>query len=271
MEPRPYVGVTGPVSKEDVEAVIREFDVAGYSMSSPHVPMLGFVVTSRKPVEQRIYKGLKGLQALFGITDDAKDENAKLPAIVGKVLPVIHFDTDDSTYTLCAQVKDAFRRLYEGDLCRTVQLNMQWPDWGQVRRIKEDMPELQIVLRICKGAMPKKPADVSDIVRKVAEYGDSITYVSINPTGPELIFDINKVLMLYRELREKRPKLVLGFAGGFTGETVEERVRALIETSGTSDFCLNAERGLKDKPNGDGVLDLQKVKAYLQAAHRVLP
>ncbi len=148
---------------------------------------------------------------------------------------------------------------------------MPWPDWGQVRSIKEDMPELQVVLRIGKGAMPKKPSEVSDIVRKVIEYGSSITYVSINPTGPELNFDINKVLMLYRELRERRPGLILGFAGGFTGENVEERVGALIEATGTSDFCLNAERGLKNRPNGDGVLTVPKVSNYLQRAHRVAP
>ena len=55
--------------------------------------------------------------------------------------------------------------------------------------------------------------------------------------------------------------------------SVEEKVKKIIDETGDSDFCIDAEGGLRDKlsdDHGDSLLNMKKVKVYLQGASSVL-
>src|SRR3989338_5443514 len=118
MSAQPYIGITGTVSVDEVEAVISEFNSAGYFLSSSHIPMLGFLVS---------YKTLNGLPT----------ENKRYPLIgkvrgllehcAGRVLPMIHYNSKEMS-TLAEQVSRIFDGLYQNDFCRALQMNIVWPD-----------------------------------------------------------------------------------------------------------------------------------------------
>lgn len=86
-------------------------------------------------------------------------------------------------------------------------------------------------------------------------------------------FDLETSLQIYSELRERVHDLTIGFAGGFTGENAATRIKQLIEQTKETGFCIDAEGGLRDKITqeyGDDLLNIGKVKAYLQSSYSVL-
>jgi hypothetical protein len=114
------------------------------------------------------------------------------------------------------------------------------------------------------------------IVERIKEYGDTLSYVLIDPSagrGKSFIIEDSLELELYRGLRQLS-YLTVGFAGGFTGDNVAKRLEKIKTAVDSARFCIDAESGVRDEVNpahGDDLLNLQKVRSYLQAAALVLP
>ena len=146
--------------------------------------------------------------------------------------------------------------------------NKDCVNYGQVIKDKE----MQIVFQASHKAMENKT--LAQIVSGIKAYGDSLAYVLIDPSGGRgLEFDLKQSVQLYQELREKCSDLVIGFAGGFTGENVESRLTDLILMIQSEEFCIDAEGGLRDKLTlayGDDLLNPLKVRNYLQNAAKAL-
>lgn len=262
MKTKSYIGITGPINAHETRDICREFSEAGYSMESPHIPMLGFLVSYKtlngQATKNRRYPPANSLPELLRATD-------------GQVLTMVHYNSKEIE-TLSNQVAQIFNGVYENDLCRAVQLNIAWPNIGQVARIKEQHPDMQIVFQASHKAMDGKTPN--QIAKGVKDYGDSISYVLIDPSGGRgMPFDSESSVAIYSELREHCPDLIIGFAGGFTGKNVAPRLREILQQVGTEDFCIDAEGGLRDKVTsayGDDLLNLEKVRGYLQFASSVL-
>jgi len=260
---KPYVGITGLVTGLEVESIIKEFKNAGYDMNtSTHTPMLGFLVSyetlTGQPTTNRRYPKIENLTSLLMGVDNA-------------ALTMIHYNSKEMS-SLARQVSSIFNRLYYADFCRAIQFNIVWPDGNQVILIKKKFPKMKIVLQASHEAMVDKTP--KEIVDKISPYQDFVDYVLIDPSrgrGPE--FDINSSLDVYNELKERVPNLTVGFAGGFSGNNVVDRVRTTISKIQTTDFCIDAEGGLRDKITeeyGDDTLNIEKVRNYLQAASSIL-
>lgn len=262
MAAKSYIGITGPVNIQETKDICREFSEAGYSMESPHIPMLGFLVSygtlNGQAIQNRRYPPVNTLPEL-------------LQATQGQVLTMIHYNSN-KTDSLSDQVSQIFEGIYENGLCRALQLNIVWPDISQVARIKEQYPDMEIVFQASQKAMDGKTP--SQIAQGIKDYGDSISYVLIDPSGGRGVpFDLESSLPLYLELRKQCPYLTLGLAGGFTGENVAPRVKEILQQIGESNFCIDSEGGLRDKITfayGDDLLNIGKVRGYLQSASSVL-
>ena len=103
------------------------------------------------------------------------------------------------------------------------------------------------------------------IVRALEPHGDAFSYALIDPsagTGAE--FDIKQATGIYTLLRAERPELQLGFAGGFSPENTEQRVRILTDATGNTDWCIDVEGKVRD-PKTDN-LDPARVQGYAAAA-----
>ncbi len=262
MNAKPYVGITGPVTVSETRDICREFSEAGYSMTSPHIPMLGFLVSyttlNGKATKNRRYPPINTLPDLLRATDN-------------RVLTMIHYNTP-GVDSLSQQVARLFDGIYDYGLCRSIQLNIVWPDIEQVRQIKEQHPEMKIVFQASEKAMGGKTS--RQIANGIKAYGDSISYVLIDPSGGKgLPFDLLSSVAVYSELKEQCPDLTIGFAGGLSGENVAQKVKDIFQQFGQSDFCIDAEGGLRDKITsayGDDLLNLDKARSYLRAASVVL-
>ncbi|MBU1644437.1 MAG: hypothetical protein KKA62_03375 [Nanoarchaeota archaeon] len=262
MNAKPYIGITGPVNVQETKDICREFSEAGYSMESPHIPMLGFLVSYKtlngQTTQNRRYPSANSLPELLKATD-------------GQVLTMVHYNSKEID-TLSKQVAQIFDGVYENGLCRAIQLNIVWPDIGHVARIKDQHPEMQVVFQASHKAMDgKKP---NQIAKGVKDYTDSISYVLIDPSGGRgMPFDLESSVAIYSELRGQCPDLTIGFAGGFTGENVAPRLREILKQIEEDKFCIDAEGGLRDKVTsayGDDLLNIEKVRGYLQSASSVL-
>ncbi len=250
MNAKPYVGVTGPVSVGEVECLVGKFFRAGYSFDSPHMPMIGFLVSSEtlegKTVNRR-YPPIDELNLLVSLT-------------IGKALPMIHYRSREGK-TLYDQVSKVFNGLYEEGLCRAIQFNINWPDIHQIELVKDKFPEMQIVFAATSGVM--KGGTPQEVVKRIGEYEKLLDYILIDPSGGKgSEFDVKTSLEFHKELQTQIPTSTVGFAGGFTGENVGRIVSEIRDVLGSSDFCIDAEGGLRDKVTsafGDDTFNVEKV------------
>ncbi|HLD00860.1 MAG TPA: hypothetical protein VJC39_03890 [Candidatus Nanoarchaeia archaeon] len=262
MSSQPYLGITGPVNVQETQALCQEFYAAGYSMGSPHIPMLGFLVSHKtlngQPTANRRYPLVNTLPDLLEAAD-------------GQVLTMIHYNSKELE-TLSFQVAKIFAGIYEPGLCRAIQLNIPWPDISQVGNIKQQHPDMQVVIQLSSKAVEDKTP--IKIAQEVKAYGDSISYVLIDPSGGRGIpFDLESSVEIYFELKNNCPDLTIGFAGGFTGENAASRLKDILQQVRKSNFCIDAEGGLRDKITsdyGDDLLNLDKVRGYLRSASLVI-
>jgi hypothetical protein len=265
MKTKPYVGITGVTSQKEMREVAEEFKTVDYTLQTPHIPMVGVLVS---------YKTLNHQQ-----TNNLRyPELHQVPGILvegmGKVFPMIHYNSR-KTDTLADQISSLFGGIYDIGLCRGLQLNIPWPNIAQVREIKKRFPLMKIVFQLSKSAMeglhPEK------IGERIKEYDESIDYVLIDPSGgrgKELQLNSDqKYLQIDSLLQEEMPDITIGFAGGLSGDNVSEKVNKIIEARLTTNFCIDAEGKLRDKfsdRNGDDKLNIDKVRMYLQSASSAL-
>ena len=262
MKSRPYVGITGPTSPDEVSDLITAFHDAGYCMETPHIPMLGFLV-SHKTLNESLTPNQRYPRIWL------------LPSLLQEagpgVLRMIHYNSKE-TDTLAEQVAKLFRELYDPGLCRALQLNIVWPPVTQVKQIKEQFPEMEIVFqasrRTFEGQSPQ------EFAKRVKDYRDAINYVLLDPSGGSgQEFDLPRSVALYSELKDQMPQITLGFAGGLTGDNVAEKAARIQKQTRDHDFSIDAEGGLRDKISatyGDDLLNIKKCRHYLKSAFTVM-
>jgi hypothetical protein len=188
MKAKAYVGITGPVNVQETKEICREFSEAGYSMKSPHIPMLGFLAS---------YKTLNGQKTQNRRYPSVSSLSDLLEATEGKVFTMIHYNSNQGD-TLSDQIAQIFSGVYETGLCKALQLNIAWPDIGQVTRIKEQHPDIEIVFQASNNVMVGKTPD--EITKGIRKYGSSIDYVLIDPSaGQGKNFDVKSSLAIYSE------------------------------------------------------------------------
>ncbi|MEK6849659.1 MAG: hypothetical protein AABY01_03770 [Nanoarchaeota archaeon] len=249
---KPYIGVTGPTSVEEVDSILGSFLDAGLFPECDVTPMVGFLVSYKtmngQATENLRYPPVASLPALVAATRD-------------RALPTIHYNSREQN--LAGQVKTLFGPLK--GLCKTVQLNVSWPEFQQVAAMKYH--GLDIILQLSQGAMEgKTPVEIAN---KVASYGHNIDYVLIDPSGGKgKEFDMDRSQDIWSALTSQCIPLTIGFAGGFTGENVRGRVHNL-RMRGAEKFSIDAEGGLRDKKSnayGDDTFNAEKTAAYIKNA-----
>ncbi|MBI2151421.1 hypothetical protein HYU21_01700 [Candidatus Woesearchaeota archaeon] len=262
MPPKPYVGITGPTTIADTRALCSEFSDAGYTLNKPHQPMLGFLVS---------YKTLNGQPTTNKRYPKVNELSQLLQATEGTVFTMIHYNSRE-TDTLAQQVALIFNRLYSDKLCQALQLNIMLPPHQEIKKIKEQFPDMQIILQVQNSLIYEKTP--MEIVNVLKHYEGCPDHILIDPSGGRGIeFNVNKSLALYSWVKQTIPYLSIGFAGGFTGQNVATRCQEIIQELKTNDFSIDAEGGLRDKLSpeyGDDLLNLQKCRDYIQEAVKVL-
>jgi hypothetical protein len=260
---RPYIGVTGATTTGEFEHLVSSFRTNGITKETVHQPMIGILVSQKtlngQEVSNRRYPHFRDIATLLTATETYS-------------FNAIHYNSrqmDD----LSDQIKGVFvGGIYEDGLCKGLQLNIPWPPVGELISVKRALPDLKIIMQLSEksleGLTPEETAKL------VGKYGDLVDYALIDLSGGRgTVFQPQEVVPYYLELRENLPNLSVGFAGGFTGENVEERCRQITDLVGTMSFSIDAEGGLRDKVTdeyGDDIYNPEKVAVYIKAAGEVL-
>ena len=123
---KPYIGVTGAVSIDEITAIGEAFYQTKYTHQTPHIPMIGILVCdatrNNNLIKNRRYPLYK-----------------EVPALIKKAnkygFPTIYYHTQNQE-NLAEQVSECL------DICEGLQLNLDWPDVIEVQKIKKIRPDL---------------------------------------------------------------------------------------------------------------------------------
>lgn len=257
----PYVGVTGVTTPWEMNSVLKEFADAGYSMQSPHVPMVGILVSQNSlwgRNENARYPAFGRVWELLGMTKD-------------KAFATIHYDTRNPE-SLAEQLFLMLKYLPDPALCNGIQLNIRNPQVEEIVKFKMKYPDIKFILQMSTSLTEGK--EPSEVAAQIRAYSRSIDYALIDSSeGKGLPIDFERVIPLYEQIHRTCPDLTVGFAGGLDGGNAREKVRELMKHAQTEQFSVDAEDGLRDKKSAahhDDALNLVKVRAYLHAVSRVI-
>lgn len=259
MAERPYIGVTGPTTIEEVKHLIATFKRNGLSLETEHQPMIGFLLSyktlSGQTTSNRRYSPLGRLPVLLEATD-AYSFNT------------IHYNSNKMD-DLGEQIKRIFKgQIYGDGLCYGLQLNIPWPPIDQLIAAKKSLPNLKIIMQLSHRSLEGKL--LTEVAKLLVEYSEVVSYALIDPSrGRGKIFQPQDIIPYYLAIKDHLPDLTIGVAGGFTGENVTKRCGNIIDLTGTKDFSIDAEGGLRDKLTdeyGDDLYNPSKVASYIKEA-----
>jgi hypothetical protein len=258
---KPYVGVTGPVSEDEVREIAKSFERNSLSMQGPRIPMIGILISYKtldfgKHPENRRYPPLKKIPAL-------------LETAGKKSFNTIHFNTKRPE-ALSEDLSTVFNleNIYDKGDCHGVQFNLAWPPAEEVDKLRSDYPDLKTIIQLSKKAISNLP--VEDIVKKTKEYDADYALIDLSG-GRGKPLNMKYSSFLYNSLKEGGVDATIGFAGGLSGENAENVIKSLIIETGSSMLSIDAEGNLRDRLSdryGDDEMNMEKVASYIEAAVR---
>lgn len=252
---KPYVGITGFTSGIEVELISQFAQRLNFGNDKDYTIMLGFL-TSDSRLSNIVKSGTR--------SPAFADLENLLSLVPDNLLPAIHYHTKDND-SLGDSLIGMFNLFYEQNLCRTVQLNVLWPNVDGLKKAKDVFPDLDIVLQLSHNALNLCE---NDLLSKVESYGRLVSYVLIDPSGGLGIdYDEGNSLDLLNKLDGILPLPIKGVAGGLSPENVFDRT-SNINSNYKNAFCIDAEGKLRSEDNLS--LDIGKCINYLSQARLAL-
>lgn len=256
-----YIGITGATCLEEVKALSDLFNESEIKRDSSHLPMLGFLAS---------IKTLRGIKTENKRYPDFKKIPALMEMASADIFKTVHYNTRELD-TLYDQLDEILKELSPNNLCQGIQLNITFPAISHLKKIKDKFSDLKIIFQANNGVI--NSGTPSEVAKKIKAYENSIDYVLLDPSGGKgREFDINSSVELYKRIKEKNPNLLIGFAGGFSGENVYNRCLELSDKLDGMRFSIDAEGGLRNRLSekyGDDLLNLKKAKKYIQESSKI--
>jgi hypothetical protein len=247
--PQPYIGVSGFMTRAEVDAALRVFPDCGRLL------MVG-VLASWKT----IFGSGNSKPRRYPKTDDIGGIFSNDP----RCLNLIHYGTDDTT-ALEDQLSAAVHLAYPR--CHGVQVNVPWPDARALRTFRARFLASRVVLQVGPRALVETEWDP---VKRIGEYVGAVTDVLIDVSagGGIAAPDLRHVRDIVLATMAAYPAMGVGFAGGLDGAALADNVpRELVRAGASTDVESRVRRNPKDQ---GGDLDPVKVGAYLGAAGAIL-
>ena len=246
MRPKPYIGITGFMSRGEIELAL-----AVLPRGTDQLVMVGVLASS---------KTLRGIPNRWLHRYPLMAELAGIFPAGRNTLNLIHFNTKDRESLF---VDMCHVQALAGSYCHGFQLNIVWPDKGTLTRYRDHAPRGRntIVLQCGEKALEEIDRTPAKLVKRVREYEGLIDYVLIDPSGGlglefDEMFAHNCLFALSRDGPES---IGVGIAGGLHADNIA-RLHGLL---GAFEFSIDAEGRLRDK---DDNLNIAAAQAYLQAA-----
>ena len=244
-ENKPYIGITGFMSREEVNSMLSEMPV-----TQDRLLMVGVLASS---------KTLAGIESRWPNRYPKINQIGNIFTNHPLALNLIHYNTREPS----SLSKQLFKLAeIAGENLHGFQLNIAWPPVDEINAYRERYPKKKIVLQIGNKAFSEINGSPSSLASKVEyDYEKLIDYVLLDPSeGLGKPFDVRRIreYLLYLSIYSKDNSLKgYGAAGGLSARTL-----SLVEplVSRFPNLCIDAEGLLRSKNDS---LDLDKSKQYI--------
>lgn len=280
MERERYSGVCDVISPEEARAMAEELRLD--RKNPDRKVMIGvmthpLVLNPDLPVPEEVRKEISEIfptreEMIAGFTDDPD------------VLNTIHYADlyGPNRPWKAGESPDIFRYLelcvqYGGENLHAIQLDVTWPNPGEMKKFKEKNPNIVIILQVGKYAIKAVNGDPREIVNRLREYEDSIDFALLDMSmGMGKGMEAGGLLPLLRQIHEELPYLGLAVAGGLGPDSMDLLEPIAKEFPG---IAIDAQGRLKPKGaqvDSSGHLiatlpaDLSKSKEYIQKSCAML-
>jgi hypothetical protein len=228
MDFQPYIGVTGFMSADEVNEVLK-----AVPNGAKRKLMVGVLASS---------KTIKGIPNKWPNRYPIANKYAEIFLDHPAVLNLIHFNTKkpENLLSEMLQVTDLAGKNFHG-----FQLNIKWPDPNVLRIYTQRYPEKTIVLQCGQGAMEAMDYSPKDIAWRALSYKFCCDYLLIDPSGGlGKPLDSYQGLKYMEELNANVTWMRFGIAGGLSPETLG-LVEPIIKKF--PNICIDAEGRLRDE------------------------
>ena len=147
----------------------------------------------------------------------------KIPSIFEpdpRVFNVLHYASDvepEALFHQLAKATELARPYMEG-----LQLDIEWPSVGALRRYKKSYPGIKIILQVGPQALETVKHDAKEIARRVAEeYLPYVDYVLLDGSGGRGIpMETGPLLEKIAAIKQRTPLMPIAVAGGLGPNTL---------------------------------------------------
>lgn len=248
MKPASYIGVTGFVSREEVDSALKVLDQQ--SEKSARKLMVGVLASSKT-----LYGEKSGKPKRSPLIEDI----AKIFSPDPRALNLVHYANDGTTNILHDLLK--LKRL-GGEFFHGFQINVPWPPAFYLMGANHG---LRCVLQISRQALEQAGNKPKTVSLMLEEYREKVTDVLIDLSGGEGIpIDTEKVRPYIEEICKRHPQLGIGVAGGLTAQNLDQ-IQGLIKKF--PDLNIDTESRIRDSRD---LIDTKLMHAYLGRAYELL-
>ncbi len=230
-----YVGVSSASSVEDAKSMLKLIQESGFTMQTKHIPMMGFQISQKQGMQ------LDQLPSM-------------LESVKGEVFTTTHHHIEMS-WQLVHEIVTVldYEGIYKNGLIGGVQINGSFPFPFEVKKLKDDYPELRITLQV----HPSK-GSIRDMAKYLAKNYKAVDYVIIDPSeGKGIELDVAQTVRTYNILKDNGFNANIVLAGNLNGDNVIKKITEFKRLLKSDDFSLDAESGVRS---------ISKVKSYLRGA-----
>ena len=247
MRPKPYIGITGFMTGDEVDKVLDAL-----SEDTDRLVMIGGLVSS---------KTLRHEPNKWPQRYPSPDKLCKIFRGYRNLLNLIHFNTKEPEKLfddMCLAQDLA------GPNCHGFQLNIAWPDKRVLERYKKYalFHHKTIVLQ-CGGNALREVGSPFNLGLRLRDYEGLVDYVLVDPSGglgKEFDPGYAQAAFYYILQNAINPSSIgLGIAGGLHAGNLDCLRKLMPEF----EFSIDAEGKLRDKEDH---LDIAAAQAYLKAA-----
>lgn len=242
--PRSYIGVTGFLHRQEVEAAL-----AAMPQNLDKELMVGVLACAQT---------LRGETNKWPNRYPRVNEIANIFISNARTLNIIHYNTDDQN-TLEIQLARMIR--LGGPVLDGFQLNMVWPDPNMLKRAFAERP-IRVILQIGVNAYRKVGSNPDQLAQQLDAYKGVVTNILFDPSGGlGRSIDPTTAFAVLHAIRARHPTLGLGIAGGLCAETLHT-IKPI--TQQFPQVSIDAEGRIRKHP--DAILDQEKTAAYIRVA-----
>ena len=254
--PFPYIGITDFMTFEQVEKMLAVFN-AHRPQGSQRLLHVG-VMMSYKTLHDIETKWLKAFPAKEDIASIFSSDD------VDNCLHYADYDHNPGLdESLCRAIG------YGGIGINALQLDMPWPDPGQVAHgVHTSRKNIEVILQVGKNAIEEANDDPREVVHRLEDYDSIIHRVLLDKSmGRGLGMDAAALLPFARAIKERFPNLGLVAAGGLGPQSI-----SLVEPLATEFLDLSIDAQGKLRPSGNALdpVDWNMAGEYLVKALSLL-